>query len=134
MEAHATKQISKSRSKNRSRANTARRERSARAGFSMTFGQKLARLCDERSIAKTKASVLAGLPKTAIGDCISKGYIPRADTAFRIAQVLGVSVDFLIDESQDVPKSAQPHAERLTPREALHVLADHLATLIEGGR
>jgi transcriptional regulator with XRE-family HTH domain len=69
----------------------------------MTFGEKLARLTTERRIPKSHASTAAKLPANAISDYISKGYVPRADTALRIAHALGVTLDWLADDTQEWP-------------------------------
>lgn len=67
----------------------------------MTFQEKLERLCEDRF--KNRVSVRAGLTPTAISTYIAKGYMPRADTALRLARTLGVSLEWLIDETQAWP-------------------------------
>lgn len=67
----------------------------------MTFSEKLKRLTEDRRC--TVLSRRAGLPPTALSDYIAKGHTPRADTALRIARVLGVSVEWLIDDAQEWP-------------------------------
>lgn len=67
----------------------------------MTFTEKLARLTEDRT--RARVSRRAGLPPNAISDYVNKGYIPRADTAFRIARALSVSVEWLLDDVQSWP-------------------------------
>lgn len=62
---------------------------------------KLAFLTEGRS--RAHLSRAAGLPPNAISDYINKGYIPRMDTAFALAKVLGVSLDWLADDQQGLP-------------------------------
>jgi hypothetical protein len=67
----------------------------------MTFQQKLRRLTEERT--KAKLSRRAGLPSTAINDYVVKGTRPLAENALKLARVLGVSTDWLIDDEQEWP-------------------------------
>jgi plasmid maintenance system antidote protein VapI len=77
----------------------------------MTFAEKLARLTEDR--LKTRVSRKAGLPPAAISDYIAKGNTPGADTALRLARVLGVSVEWLIDNDQEWPPVWADRPERM---------------------
>lgn len=81
----------------------------------MTFAEKLTRLTEDRH--KAKVSRRAGLPSTAIYDYVSKGFRPRAEPALRLARVLGVSVEWLIDDTQAWPP-VWTHEECATPAAA----------------
>jgi transcriptional regulator with XRE-family HTH domain len=70
------------------------------------FTEKLARLTAEGN--KTLIAKAAGLPPTAISNYINRGYIPRADTALRIAETLKVPVEWLINDDEDWPPPAAP--------------------------
>ena len=67
----------------------------------MTFIEKLRRLTDDRN--KSKLARRMGLPPTAIHAYLSKGYMPRANTALRIARALSVSFEWLLDDRQNWP-------------------------------
>jgi transcriptional regulator with XRE-family HTH domain len=67
----------------------------------MTFTEKLSRLVADRNRAAVARN--AGLPPNAVSDYVNKGYTPRADTAFRLARALNVSVDWLLDDQQGWP-------------------------------
>jgi transcriptional regulator with XRE-family HTH domain len=70
----------------------------------MRFGEKLAALTDGKN--KSQIARDAGLTPTAISDYLQKGYLPRADNALALARALGVSVEWLIDDSQGLPAKA----------------------------
>jgi transcriptional regulator with XRE-family HTH domain len=76
-------------------------KRFAAGGAAMTFTEKLARLTEDR--CKTRVSVRAGLPSTAISNYITKRSTPGADVALRLSRALNVSVEWLIDDAQDWP-------------------------------
>jgi transcriptional regulator with XRE-family HTH domain len=67
----------------------------------MTFREKLAMLTEDR--IKSVLCRRAGFPPTAISCYLSKDQIPRGDKAFRLARVLGVSTDWLLDDSKGLP-------------------------------
>jgi transcriptional regulator with XRE-family HTH domain len=74
----------------------------------MTFTEKLARLTADKN--KSSLAKAAGLPATAISNYISRKYIPRADTALRIAKALNVPLEWLADDAQPwpPPKGSKP--------------------------
>ena len=67
----------------------------------MTFAEQLQRLTEDR--IKSKLSLRAGLPATAINDYIAKGHLPNAVKALRLARALGVSLEWLVDNDQSWP-------------------------------
>jgi transcriptional regulator with XRE-family HTH domain len=89
----------------------------------MNFSEKLKR-CSQ-SINKSKAAEAVGLSPTTISNYIAKGSIPRADIAQKIATALGVSLAWMVDDSQDwpPPKIERPNAESLTDRELIAEVA-----------
>lgn len=68
----------------------------------MTINEKLLRL--GKKFNKSEISRQAGLSPTAYCNYVhSRGTIPRADIALRLARAMGVSVEWLIDDNQDWP-------------------------------
>ncbi|HZK80617.1 MAG TPA: helix-turn-helix transcriptional regulator [Humisphaera sp.] len=67
----------------------------------MTFAEKLAKLTEDKR--KNVVAERAKIAPRAISDYLSKGTQPGAETALRLARVLRVDVDWLIDEEQDWP-------------------------------
>lgn len=68
----------------------------------MTVNEKLSRLGTK--LNKAEISRRAGLAPTAYSAyALSKGTIPRADIALRLARSIGVSVEWLIDDRQEWP-------------------------------
>lgn len=67
----------------------------------MTFHEKVTRLCEDRN--KSKLSRRAGLSSTGISSYIAKGCLPRLDIALRIARAIGVSLDWLADDTANWP-------------------------------
>jgi transcriptional regulator with XRE-family HTH domain len=62
---------------------------------------KLARLTADYKL--TRLSTRMGMHPNRLGQFFYKGFTPRADEIFRIAQVLGVSVEWLLDDKQGWP-------------------------------
>ena len=67
----------------------------------LTFTEKLKRLMEEQN--KAQIARRAGLSPTAIHDYLTRGYMPAADSALRLARALGVGVEWLVDSEQDWP-------------------------------
>lgn len=67
----------------------------------MKFAEKLKALTtgENKSLIARKG----GLSATAISDYLQKGYIPRADKALMLARGLGVPLEWLLDDDQDMP-------------------------------
>ena len=74
----------------------------------MTFHEKLKKLTEDR--IKSVMSIRAGLPRMAISNYLAKKQTPSCDVALRIARTLGVSVEWLIDDSRGWPPE-YAHAE-----------------------
>jgi len=86
----------------------------------MDFWEKLDRLAKEKG--KAKVSFQAGLPSTAISNYLSKRQIPRADAAVKIGGILGVPVEWLMDDKADWPPpdpSPKPSPAQFTDRELM---------------
>lgn len=82
----------------------------------MNFAEKLSRATEGKN--KQRVGVEAGLPPTAISDYISKGHLPRADKLLSLARVLGVPLDFLLDDSRDWPPPDSSHDTRASVQDA----------------
>jgi transcriptional regulator with XRE-family HTH domain len=67
----------------------------------MKFTEKLAKLTEGKN--KQKLGEDAGLPQTAISNYISKGNVPRVDSALALARALNVPLEWLVDDEQDWP-------------------------------
>lgn len=78
----------------------------------MNFTEKLGRLTEDRSKAGVAAE--AGLPATAISNYLNKKHIPAADTALKIARVLKVPLEWLVDDEQGWPPPPSAAASALT--------------------
>lgn len=73
----------------------------------MTFNEKLRRLTEDKK--KTVLSIRCGLPRTAISDYCAKRCKPSCVTVLAISRVLGVDLEWLIDERQEwPPKHREP--------------------------
>jgi len=78
----------------------------------MDFWEKLSRLTADRD--KGKVSFEAGLTPRSISNYISRRQLPRADAATGIARALGVSVEWLVDDSCGWPPPEIPsHASAM---------------------
>jgi transcriptional regulator with XRE-family HTH domain len=75
----------------------------------MTFTEKLSRLTEQMN--KSKVGRRAGLATSTIGSLLCTGSIPRADTALRIARVLRVSIEWLVDDEQGWPPVREEFAD-----------------------
>jgi transcriptional regulator with XRE-family HTH domain len=85
----------------------------------MTFGEKLEFLTEGRS--RADLSKKAGLPPNALSDYINKGYLPRLDTAKAIADILGVTLNWLADDKQECPPpAADAAASKLTDQAVMY--------------
>jgi transcriptional regulator with XRE-family HTH domain len=82
----------------------------------MNFSEKLKELTE--GMRRAELSRNAKLPVNAISDYINKGYLPRLDTAKALAKELGVTLDWLADDSRGMPaeRSAKPSPSELSDR------------------
>ena len=87
----------------------------------MDFRDRLREQIDFLGLLDKEVAARAGISKRAIDSYVgSRGCMPSADIAVRIAQVLGVSVEYLITGKNDVPNeilSAVNKNENSTPME-----------------
>lgn len=70
----------------------------------MNITEKLRRLTEDQN--KAGVARKAGLKPTQLNDYTSKGFKPRYDIALRIGRALGVSIEWLLDDSADWPPPA----------------------------
>ena len=82
----------------------------------MSFAQKLKRLTSDRH--KNKLSLRAGLHATAICDYVSKGSEPSASNALKIAKVLDVDLEWLVDDLSEWPPVRRDRRTAETTRAA----------------
>lgn len=61
----------------------------------MAYSQNLARVMRERDVSQAKLSNLTGIGKSSISQYLSGKNEPKAKTATKIAEALGVSADLL---------------------------------------
>ena len=92
----------------------------------MDFRDRLREQIDFLGLLDKEVAARAGISKRAIDSYVgSRGCMPSADIAVRIAQVLGVSVEYLITGKNDVPNeilSAVNKNENSTPMEEQKLL------------
>jgi transcriptional regulator with XRE-family HTH domain len=67
----------------------------------MTFHEKLERLTEDRK--KTVVSRRAGLPDSAVSNYITKLQEPPITIAVRLARVLQVELEWLVDDEREWP-------------------------------
>ena len=67
-----------------------------------------------RGLDQDRLADLAGISKNTLAGWIAKDRIPRADEAFRLAEILGTSVEFLLTGTEkERPRKAQLIADFL---------------------
>lgn len=74
------------------------------------------RLLSEKKISKYRLSKSSGVPQTTINDiCSGKAQIDKcaAGTLYKIAQVLGVSVEQLLTAGDDIPSSFETYKSNI---------------------
>lgn len=82
----------------------------------MDFRDRLREQIDFLGLLDKEVAARAGISKRAIDSYVgSRGCMPSADIAVRIAQVLGVSVEYLITGKNSVPNEnfSQMEAQKL---------------------
>lgn len=67
----------------------------------MEFHAKLAMLCESKRFTNSDLARASGASKAAVGSWMAGTCKPTLDAALRVARVLGVSLDYLADDSQD---------------------------------
>ena len=66
----------------------------------MTFASKLKQLMEEQQMTQTELASAIGKGKSSVSQYLSGKNIPKADVQEKIAEVLGCSVDYLINDEQ----------------------------------
>lgn len=84
-----------------------------KAMSAMTLGKKLERFAETYKM--TAIARRAGISHTAMSKYARHGVTPSAPTALKIARVLGVSVEWLIDDEQGWPPVYEQRATSSTP-------------------
>jgi transcriptional regulator with XRE-family HTH domain len=76
----------------------------------MTFAERLERLIKENKTSQTALAEYAGIRRPSISEWKKEGTLPRADVALKIAEFLGVSVEYLITGAEPAgkPDAAKP--------------------------
>jgi len=69
--------------------------------MSMTTSQKLARFAE--TLKMGVIADRAGISRTLMSKYVRSGSVPACNKALAIARALGVSVDWLLDDTQDWP-------------------------------
>lgn len=88
----------------------------------MDFRDRLREQIDFLGLLDKEVAARAGISKRAIDSYVgSRGCMPSADIAVRIAQVLGVSVEYLITGKNDVPNETSKN-ENSTQKEEQKLL------------
>ena len=62
----------------------------------MNFWERVDQLLDEKGITKKSLSTEAGFDPSNISKGLKKNNMPSAETAVKIAEILGVSAEFLV--------------------------------------
>lgn len=84
-----------------------------------TFAEKLAELTKVKG--KAKVARAAGLSPATITDYLQRGNIPRADNALALARALGVPLDWLVDDTRNLPAPSieKPSTHQLSDTEVI---------------
>jgi transcriptional regulator with XRE-family HTH domain len=77
----------------------------------MTFIERLERLIKEKKTSQKAVAEYAGITGASLSEWKKEGTIPRADVALRIAEFLGVSVEYLITGVE--PDTSRKYLDRL---------------------
>ena len=79
----------------------------------MSFGERLQEVIKLRRISQRELGRWAGLGSSHISQMCSGERVPGVDVAAKLAQVLGVSLDWLADMPDRVPEVLQPDEDEL---------------------
>ena len=89
--------------------------------ISPEFGKRFSDILEKSGISNTKLTELAEISKNNIGN-YKNGQIPNATTLYKLSQILGVSMEYMI---------AGKEAEDLTPKRSIMRLAQDEARELE---
>lgn len=73
----------------------------------MTFGEKVDKLCEAKGWVPAELARRCGVSRNTAGRWIADERQPYTDKLLRLAEVLGVSVDYLTDDAQDEPPAPE---------------------------
>jgi transcriptional regulator with XRE-family HTH domain len=69
----------------------------------MRFHEKISRVAAAKRLNQSAIAVLTGIPQTSLSRWMSGKAVPKLGEAFALARALGVSLDYLADDSLDDP-------------------------------
>ena len=78
----------------------------------MNFWERVDDLLDRNDINKKTLAYEAGFDASNITKGIKNNNVPSAETAVKIAQVLGVSVEYLVNGTENTKSPSQKEAEQ----------------------
>lgn len=73
----------------------------------MGYREKLKRLCALRGLDQSALASRVGLTKSSISRILSGAQEPKLTVAYELAKALGVTLDYLIDDSPEIGPSDQ---------------------------
>ena len=73
----------------------------------MGYAEKLQQLCALRGLDQSALAVKVGLSKSSMSRILSGVQEPKLRLAYDLAKALGVTLDYLVDDSPEVDPSAQ---------------------------
>ena len=73
----------------------------------MGYADKIRRLCALRGLDQTELAARVNLTKSSMSRILSGAQMPKLDKAYELAKVLGVSLDYLVDDELEVAPSGQ---------------------------
>src|SRR3954452_16923480 len=73
----------------------------------MGYAEKLQRLCALRGLDQSTLAVRVGLSKSSISRILSGSQEPKLRLAYDLAKALGVTLDYLVDDSPEVGPNDQ---------------------------
>jgi len=73
----------------------------------MGYAEKLQQLCALRGLDQSALASKVGLSKSSMSRILSGAQEPKLRLAYDLAKALGVTLDYLVDDSPDIDPSAQ---------------------------
>ena len=102
--------------------------------YSMTFRDRLREELEAQHISKKELASRLGISYSTLLSYIdARGIMPSADMAVRIAQELGVSVEYLVEGYKNLPPEYQELIDNLQefPAESRHLIISSLLSVIQ---